>query len=238
MLKMNFTKNIFLLFGAAVVIGCSSGGGGQEPIPTPVTPPSAATLVFPLNSSECTEGTNVTSTQSTITFDWSDSANTDSYQLVLKNLETQSISNYNSNDSEIDITLERGTPFSWYVISKSNSTTQTAQSTTWKFYNAGDAVSSHVPFPAELVAPVMGSAFDPLTTKVNLEWIGSDIDGDITEYDILFGTANPPTSTLNTTTSNVIEADVVSGNTYYWRVITKDGQGNSSNSEIFQFKVN
>lgn len=238
MLKKNPIKNIFLIFGIAGVIGCSSGGGGQEPIPTPVTPPSAATLVFPLNSSECTEGTNVTPTQSTITFDWSDSNNTDSYQLVLKNLETQSISNYYSNISEIDITIDRGTPFSWYVISISNSTSQTATSSTWKFYNAGDAFSSHAPFPAELISPVMGTSFDPLTTKVSLEWQGSDVDNDITGYEIVFGTTNPPSSTLSTTTSNAIDADVISGNTYYWRVVTKDSQNNSSNSEIFQFKVN
>lgn len=235
---MKSIRNFFISISIAIVFSCSSGGGDNGPDPTPVTPPTAATLVFPLNNSECTQGTNVTSTQSTITFDWSDSANTDSYQLVLKNLETQNISNYNSTVSEKDIAIAKGTPFSWYVISKSNNTTQTAQSPTWKFYNAGEAVSSYTPFPADLISPVMGSSFDPVTTKVTLKWEGNDLDNDISGYDILFGTANPPSSNPETTTSTEIEVTVVSGNTYYWRVITKDSQNNSSNSEIFQFKVN
>ena len=228
---------MFLAIGITL-FNCSSGGGDTDPEPTPVIPPTAATLVFPLNNSECTQGTNGTSTQSTVTFDWSDAANTDSYQLVLKNLLTQSITNYNSNVSELDITLAKGTPFSWHIISKSNSTTQTAQSSTWKFYNAGNAISSYAPFPAELVAPNMGTAFDSSVTNVTLDWEGSDIDNDITEYDILFDTSSPPTTKTNTTASSSLNATVQSGNTYYWRIITRDSQNNSSQSEIFQFKIN
>jgi hypothetical protein len=31
---------------------------------------------------------------------------------------------------------------------------------------------------------------------------------------------------------------VTSKNTYYWKIVTKDSQGNSSDSDIFVFKVN
>ncbi len=230
-------KLLFLAIGYTL-LNCSSGGGDNDPDPTPTPPPSAASLVFPLNNSECTQGTNETSTQSTITFDWSDSANTDSYQLVLKNLVTQSISNYNSSVSELDITIAKGTPFSWYIISKANGTSQTAQSATWKFYNAGNAVTSYAPFPAELIAPNMGAALESSVSNVTLDWEGSDIDNDITEYDILFDTTSPPITNLNTTTASTINVTVASGNTYYWRILTRDSQDNSSISEIFQFKVN
>ena len=237
---MKSIKHIIIVLTVTFLYNCSTGGGSDgpgNPNPTPKTP-TPASLVFPLNNSECTEGTNATSTESTISFDWSDADNTDSYQLVLKNLETQSISNYNSTVSEIDITIARGTPFSWYVISKSNSSSQTATSSTWKFYNAGEAVSSYAPFPAELVSPEMGSSFDATTSSIALEWSGSDVDNDIVEYDIFFGTDSPPTTNLDTTTSSTMDVTVESGNTYYWRVVTKDSQNNSSNSEIFQFKVN
>ena len=235
---MKTLYRLLLLVVGLTILNCSGGGGGEDPIPTPVTPPSAATLVFPLNNSECTEGSNITSTQSTISFDWSDAANTDSYQLVLKNLETQSINTYNSNSSALDIAIAKGTPFSWHIISKSNGTTETAQSATWKFYNAGDAITSYAPFPAELVAPSMGANLESSVTNVTLDWVGSDVDNDITEYEILFGTDSPPSTSLGTTASSNWEASVATGNTYYWRVITKDSQNNSSNSEIFQFKVN
>lgn len=237
---MKTLNRILLLTSGFILLNCSSDGSGSgddSPAPNPITPPSAASLVFPTNNSECTEGNNITSTESNITFDWSNSANTDSYQLVLKNLESQVTNNYNSNISEIDVTLLRGVPYSWHVISR-NSGTQTAQSSTWKFYNAGDAITSYAPFPAELIAPTMGTAFEASVTSVTLDWEGNDVDDDITEYEILFGTINPPTASQGTVTDSNIQVNVSSGNIYYWKVITKDSQGNSSTSEIFQFKVN
>lgn len=234
---MEALKHILLFTAVITILSCGSGGGDNTD-PMPVDPPTAASLLFPLNNSECTEGTNITPTQSTISFDWSDSNNTDSYQLVLKNLNSQTSQNYTSTLSDIDITLPRGVPFSWYVISKANGTTQTAQSPTWKFYNAGEATTSYAPFPAELITPVMGTAFESNATSVKLVWNGNDVDDDISEFEVLFGTDNPPSTSKGTTASSNMTVTISTGNTYFWRVITKDGQNNSSNSDIFQFKVN
>lgn len=234
---METLKHILLFTAAITVLSCGSGGGDNTD-PIPVDPPTAVSLQFPLNNSECIEGTNITSTQSTISFDWSDSNNTDSYQLVLKNLNSQTSQNYTSILSDIDIALPRGVPFSWYVISKANGTTQTAQSPTWKFYNAGEASTSYAPFPAELITPEMGTAFESNLTSVQLVWNGNDVDGDITQFEVFFGTDNPPSTSKGTTAESNMTVSVSTGNTYYWRVVTKDGQNNSSNSEIFQFKVN
>lgn len=222
------------------IFGCSSGGGDNPnpgPDPVIIDPPGAASLIFPNENSECNEGTNATSTESDVTFDWNDATNTDSYQLYLKNLDTQTSSNYTSSNSQLTLTILRGTPYSWYVVSK-NSGTKTAQSTTWKFYNAGDAVSSHAPFPAELVSPDMGISLSASTNSVILQWKGSDIDNDIVSYDALFGTANPPTNNQGTTTETNVSVNVTSGTTYYWRILTTDSQNNTSESEVFQFKIN
>lgn len=235
-------KSIIFIMGAialAVMIGCSSGGGDNpNPTPTPVIEaPGAATLVFPSQNSECTEGNNATSTESDVAFDWNDASNTDSYQLYLKNLETQEITNYTTTSSQLTLTILRGTPYSWYVVSK-NAGTKTTQSATWKFYNAGEPVSSHVPFPAELVTPAMGSSLTASTTSVILQWNGSDVDNDIVNYEVLFGTVNPPTNNQSTTTDSNVIVSVASGNTYYWRILTHDSQNNTSQSEVFQFKIN
>ncbi|ULC59194.1 hypothetical protein MBM09_14960 [Flaviramulus sp. BrNp1-15] len=223
-----------------VNINCSSGGGDDSPNPDPdpvvIDPPSASTLAFPEQNSECTEGSNITSTESTITFNWNDSNNTNSYQLFVKNLNTQEIENYTSNVSERSVTILRGTPYSWYVISK-NSGTETAQSPTWKFYNAGEAVSSYAPFPADLIAPALAETFNTSTSSVTLEWFGEDVDNDITEYDVLFGTETTPTNVVTTTSNTSFSADVSSGNIYYWRIITYDDQNNNSESPIFQFTI-
>ena len=230
--------NFILFLGVAVLVlsncsGSDDGGGndgGND------NPPSAATLQFPEQNSECKEGTNVTATKSTISFDWSDAQNATSYQLVLKNLATQSTSTHNATDSNLDLAVDRGTPYSWYVVSK-NAGTQTAQSATWKFYNAGEATTSYAPFPADLVAPNMGVGLSNTTTNVTLQWTGSDIDNDIDNYEVFFGSVNPPTTSLGSTTSTSMQTSVSSGNDYYWKVITTDDVGNSSTSEIFQFRV-
>ncbi|WP_339917220.1 hypothetical protein [Yeosuana marina] len=218
-----------------------SGGGGDDPNPGPdpviVDPPGVATLIFPNENSECTEGTNATSSESDVIFDWNDAANAESYQLYLKNLDTQTTTNYTSSTSQLSVTLLRSTPYSWYVISK-NSGTKTAQSATWKFYNAGEAVSSYAPFPAELESPEMGTGLSASTTSVTLQWKGSDVDNDIVNYDVVFGTANPPTNNQGTTTATNMSVNVTSGTTYYWRILTTDGQNNTSESEVFQFKIN
>tara|TARA_R110000868_G_scaffold720_6_gene5298 strand:+ start:17540 stop:18250 length:711 start_codon:yes stop_codon:yes gene_type:complete len=219
------------------VISCS--GNGDSPVTPPVVidPPGIATLIFPNENSECNEGTNATSTESDVTFDWNDSSNTVSYQLFLKNLDNQVTTNYSSSTSELSITILRGTPYSWYVISK-NSGTKIAQSSTWKFYNAGEALSSYAPFPAELVSPEMGISLSASTNNVLLQWLGSDVDNDILNYDVLFGTTDPPSNIQGSTATTDFSVTVVSGGIYYWRIITNDGQDNSSESEVFQFRVN
>ncbi len=239
-------KSIKYIFGGVVLcifmLNCSSGGGDDTPDPGPdpgpgtINPPSAATLAFPEQNSECTTGSNLTSTESTIVFNWSDASNATSYQLFVKNLNTQNTENYTSNVSERSVTILRGTPYSWYVVSR-NSGTETAQSPTWKFYNAGEAISSYAPFPAELVAPALSAKLEASTTNISLEWNGEDVDDDIETYDVFFGTANPPTEKVSTTSNTNASVNVSSGNTYYWRIITHDQQNNNSESQVFQFSV-
>ncbi|WP_136480299.1 hypothetical protein [Cognatitamlana onchidii] len=235
------TFNIYIVAGLILgssILGCSSS---DSPAPEPeppieVTPPSAATLVFPEENSECTEGSNLTSTESTVLFNWNDADNTDSYQIFVKNLETQTTSNYSSNTSEKSITLLRGTPYSWYVVSKNSSNT-TANSSIWKFYNAGEAVSAHAPFPADIINPIYDQTFPASTTLVTIEWTAEDIDNDIKEYTILLGTTPTPETEEATTGNTSLSISVVAGNTYYWRVITKDEKNNSSESQIFKFNI-
>ncbi len=234
-------KKLSILFITLILLfNCSSGNddGGGTTTPPPVTqPPTAASLTFPDNNQECTTGTDVNANQSSVTFTWQASQNTDSYDLVLKNLDVSSSLTFSSSTNQMPITLFKGTPYSWHVISKSNSVSQTAQSATWKFYNAGDPVQSFAPFPADLVAPNMGANLTGVS-MVTLEWSGSDIDDDIVSYDIYFDTTSPPTMQLGVTqTATTIEATVTTGIAYYWRVVTTDSEGNNSESEIFEFRV-
>ena len=231
-------KNLTTLCYLGIIsIFLSCGGGGKDtPDPVIVNPPTAATLTFPLNNEECNTGESINSTQSKVNFEWNVSTNTTSYTLVIRNLLTNTNFNTNTTSNFSTVTLNKNTPYKWWVVSKNSETTDTAKSSEWKFYNSGDAIKSYAPFPAEVVNPSLGSSIS--VENVTLEWNGSDVDGDIKEYDVYFGTVNPPTELLSTTSTQKIESVVVNqGNTYYWNVITKDNSNNSSTSEIFQFKI-
>ena len=236
-INLGLLSKILPLSLVFLIISC--GGGGDDPGPDPepvVNNPTAATLVFPESNSECTEGSNITATDSTIEFKWSGAMHVDSYSLELKDLSTGSITKKTTSNTKLSLRIKRGTPYSWSVISKSNSTSNTAKSTTSKFYNAGAGTEFYAPFPAELVTPELGSEVEG--TDVNLDWTGSDIDNDIESYDVYFGTSKTPQLySAEIEESFLNNVAITSGKTYYWKVMTKDVTGNISTSEVFKFSV-
>ncbi len=243
--------NIFSIIMLSVFIlgGCSSSGGDDDTPPgnggdddTPSIPdPSAATLVFPEDNTECNTGivNPNDETLSTVTFEWNAANNADSYTVTVTNLNTNNAMFANSSSTEADITIERGTPYSWFVTSRAQGTSSTAESATFRFYNEGPGIENYAPFPAEAVQPGRGENFESGTSSVDLEWSGADIDGDIEEYEVFFGTAPDPTDSLGVVSGTSLDdVAVMDGTIYYWQVITRDSFGNSSSSEIFSFRIN
>jgi len=227
------------LIGIALLLVSCGGGDSPPPEPPPpvvVTPPSAATLVFPDNNTECNEGTVVNESQSTVLFQWNASQNTDTYEVNLRNLDNNNTAKTNASTNEALITLLRGTPYEWFVVSKANGTNVVATSASWKFYNQGPGVENYAPFPAEVVSPARGSSVGA-TGTITLEWTGSDVDNDLADYDIYFDTSSSPTTLLGTTEETSMDASITANTVYYWRVVSRDSQGNTSQSEIFEFRV-
>jgi len=225
---------IVIAFALVIIAGCSKKNN-----PASAPAPVAATLTFPAQNSACTTGTVISTTQSTIVFTWNSATNADSYEIDIKNLLTGSISTQTITTNQYTATLLRDTPYSWYVVSKSNSSATTATSAVWKFYNAGVGTISHPPFPADALNPTFAQNVTATGGTVKLSWTGVDPDNDIAGYDIYFGTsATPALSKANITDMFLNGVAVTSGVTYYWKVITKDSQGNTSDSGTFQFKVN
>lgn len=234
-MKINIS-NIKIAFLALIFLSC--GGGSDDPAPEePVIPPSIASLIFPEDNTECNEGTIISETESSVTFRWNPADNADSYTLTVRNLIEGTTQSVNTNTNQQTVTIKRATPFSWSVISRSNQTTQTASSETWRFYNAGTTISSYAPFPAELVSPEMGSSV--ASGDVTLVWNGEDIDDDIDSYDVYLDTTNPPqTKIVSEITTNSLTANLNSNTVYYWYVFSRDSQNNTSTSEIFEFRTN
>jgi len=228
---MKFRILIILLFFLTNV-GCQKG---EKTNPQP----EKAILVFPNDNTICVEGTIISNTESSINFTWNSSTNTESYEFSIKNLITGTSINKIVNTPNIEIILLRNTPYSWFVSSRNTKNSSVAKSDTWKFYNSGPGVISYSPFPAEIISPKKDQTVQAISGNINLEWKGSDVDGDIINYDIYLGTTNTP-SIFNSkiTSSSLTNVAVKTNTTYYWKVITRDSKGNLSDSGLNQFMVN
>ncbi len=224
-------KYLYPIFSMLVLIGC---GGDDAP-----SVPGEASLVFPDENSECTTGVSVNDNQSQVTFQWAASTNTDSYTLRVVNLNTNAPQTISTAATSASLAIAKGAPFSWTVTSSNTNSSQTTTSESWLFYNAGSQ-TSYAPFPAQLVSPVSGSTVQrDIANEVLLSWTGADVDNDLDNFQVLFSDQNPPTTEAGTTAPSVTELSVtVNADTvYYWRVITTDLEGNTSDSGVFEFRV-
>jgi hypothetical protein len=201
--------------------------------------PGAATLVSPANNEPCTTGIILSDTESKIYLSWNAAVNAESYEITLTNLLDKAQKTQVSSTTNIELTLKRNTPYSWYVTSKSSKSPVTTKSSIWKFYNPGLGTSSFPPYPAEIISPTLGQKVTAINGKLTLQWRGLDTDNDILNYDVYFGTSNAPgilqSKLFETSLANVV---VNPATTYYWKVITRDAKGNTSDSGTFQFITN
>lgn len=216
-----------------------SKGPDDLPEPKDIIPaPAKAVLISPLNNDVCNTGNITSNTESAVTFSWNASANSESYDLTYKNLETSASITVSTDKTVASVTLLRNTPYSWYVTAKSTKTTETSASEVWKFYNAGAGITSYAPYQAELLSPIFGEEVSAVNGKISLSWKGTDADNDILNFTVYFGTdANPPLFKSDVTSNSISDIPVESAKTYFWKVITTDRKGNTSGSPVYKFTV-
>ncbi|MBT8296848.1 MAG: hypothetical protein KJO52_00810 [Maribacter sp.] len=221
---------LLVLFGV-LLIGCKKKSSPKSP--------EIAVLVFPNKNSECTTGRDINPSTSEVEFQWMASNHTESYELRVTNLNTNITQIVSTAAISAKLPIAKGEPFSWFVRSLNTLVTETAISETWRFYNAGFQ-TTYAPFPAEVIFPKNGaSVFKDINNEVSLEWEGADVENDIEGYELYLSPTTPPEILIASPSSNENSAkvSVTSDTTYYWKIITKDSEGNSSDSGIFTFKV-
>jgi hypothetical protein len=214
---------------------CSKGGG-----PADVPQPGQAALVSPANNATCLTGNSIDTGKPSVSFSWQSAANADMYDLVVKNLNNAQQNVYSVSGLSKDLVLSKAQPYSWYVVSKSVKTTATSQSAVWKFYVAGNATSSYAPFPATIIAPAPNAVVpsvgsDPVT--VMFQWSATDVDNDIAFYTIYLDDKNATTIVNAAVTGSTMTLSLLPYKTYYWRVITTDAAGNTSDSGVYSFSI-
>ena len=239
-------KQIIYLFITLFLVSCGGGGdddgGGPPPPPPTPDPPSAANLSAPSNNDVCQTGTSISDTQSNVSFSWTASAYTDTYDLKITNLNNNQITNKNDLTSiNTSVTLDKANPYSWQITSKNSESTQVATSSTWKFYLSGTGETSYAPFPADLKSPQSGSTVARNSEgKVKLTWTGSDPDTSsglkYTVYIDKTDGKQSPNDSHKELESNELEVSLESETIYYWRIMTTDGS-NSSYSSVYTFRT-
>ena len=240
-----------IIFGISLLILSLGCGKKNSPItePAPVVPPiipppstgltTKSILLLPAKNEVCYTGVVQSSTMSKVTFKWTAGESVESYMITVKNLHNSNSFIQNSlTTNETTMTLDRNIPYSWFVKTKSKlNNGEIFESETWKFFNAGDGVTKYAPYPAELIFPLKKQSVTPSNGTVTLTWNTDDPDGDLVDYDIYISTSAIPALFLSKYTSNAYRAGVSSGNKYYWKIVSRDSYGYTSESDIHEFSV-
>lgn len=229
------TKFYRLTLAASTILllwACSK----DNPPPDPEVP----TLVAPLNEEACLDGKSLNDTQSSVTFKWNEAVFAQSYQVVVTNLATNSESVFAATSNALDITLSKEEPYKWKVIAEGEEGTTPAESESWKFYLVGNPKINYAPFPAELVSPRSGATISPSDGQITASWNCSDIDGDLTSYQVYLDNTDASTLVMEINheqATTEAQLDVELNQTYYWKVVAIDANGNRSNSGVYSFRT-
>jgi hypothetical protein len=104
----------------------------------------------------------------------------------------------------------------------------------------GREVVTYSPFSAEIISPRFAQIINAAGGTINLTWKGSVVSPDIiTNYDVYLGTTNSPVKIGSAITDSFLNNVAIASNTtYLWEVVTRDIYGNTSDSGLYQFKIN
>ncbi|SHL40987.1 glycoside hydrolase family 78 protein [Flavobacterium saccharophilum] len=225
---------IYLLIFGFSLISC---GGGDDPVTEEKNvAPSVPSLVGPVDNKLCTN--NVVEFQWGISADENKDAVTYQIQVAKDNAFAQIVNTVDEiAANNTSFTLEKNTAYYWRVKATDSKKASSDYSATFKFYTAGNAFVNHLPFAPNLVQPVINTTVAGITAT--LKWTATDVDtADILNYDVYFGTANPPTTKIMENNSSVsVDVTLEPVKEYFWRVVVKDNKGGEAVGQVWTFKT-
>nr|WP_294949607.1 hypothetical protein [uncultured Mucilaginibacter sp.] len=224
---------VYLALMVVLFIGACGKGGSPGPGPKPAET-IEINLTSPAQNELCTTGQIISDSQSKITFNWQAVSGASSYIVVIEDLLSHDATFDTVSTTSSSRILKRNNPYSWRVVSKIAS--NIAQSKAWRFYNAGVVTTGYAPYPAVAYSPFQGENVYN-TSTLYLQWQGNAVDNNIKNYDVYFGTTTSPPLYLKETNATSTNSITVDKTTYYWKVITRDTNGNTSESQLYQFTV-
>ena len=224
-------RKFLILTAGLLLTGCSKDD-------TPKVP-GAVSLVFPENNSECIAGISRSETTSEVEFVWQAAAHATRYELTVTRIGSGIFENVTTSNTRTSLVIDKGAPYSWQVTARNSSGEEGPPSASWQFYNAGSE-TTYPPFPAVIKSPGSGESITPdKSGEVLLLWSGADADADLAEFEVHFGTSAQSLVLQATLTSGQTSypVPVVSGTIYFWEILSRDAEGNTSRSGIYSFRV-
>ncbi|MBM7559998.1 fibronectin type III domain-containing protein [Marinitoga litoralis] len=191
-------------------------------------PPLKPYNPYPQNNSEIT--------LSNITLSWESSdpdGDTVYYDVYFGDKLTQELIAQKLTKKEYTISnLIEGTYY-WYVKAYDDKG-NISKSDLWVFTVKKISGENNPPLKPTLLEPANNSENIPI--NVNLKWSCSDPDGDTLTYDIYIEKepilSIPKEINYTQTSYNII---LEPGQTYYWKIVAKDGKGGEKSSDIYSF---
>jgi hypothetical protein len=234
-MKKNIYFTLLLVAFAIILTGCSN----EPEVAAIDAVRNPALLIYPKSSIGCEElnatavsaGNNV---DAQIDFVWEDVEYADTYQFILKNETTGEITEKNISSTNFSILVDKRTQYSWTVRSVSYDDNIAIPSEEVNFYVQSGLEVSNPPYRAKALSPKRGSHLT--ANSINLNWIADDADEDIVSYEVYMDNSFPPTTKILTTTGTSTNVSLGVDDIYFWKVKTIDSRGNTSHSEVFQFR--
>ena len=213
-------KGTLLVILAIALLSCE---GKFEPH-NPIT--GTINLSSPLDKELCLDGEKQNDDSLDIPFTWETEDAFDQYRVEVTNSATNTRTDVTVSAKEAVVNLAPGTQYTWKVVGITNDGEVTSDQT-WSFYSQGIPQFGYIPYPAKI------TVVDNSNNTIDLQWQTTDTDNNITGYDIYFGTDDPPPLFgENNTETLLTNIPITTGATYYINVVTKDADGNSSESKI------
>lgn len=222
------TNLVFLLASVPLtLISC------KDPIPDP----EQTVLILPEDNTSCLYVSQSSSTAS-VDFSWQEAQFTDEYIIVVKNITTEEETTSRTLNTSIRLTLSRGVPYQWKVITVSDLSSVETLSRSFSFYLEGQQQRNYLPFPARLLSPQLDEVVSLSNGQYNFSWQGEDLDNDLSYYTLLIGTSADVLNEIATDiTASSISVALNSGEVYFWQVISYDQNGNSTKSLTTRFET-
>jgi len=204
---MKTNRILLLVVAALTLLGC------KDPIPDP----EQTVLILPEDNTSCLYVSQSSSTAS-VDFSWQEAQFTDEYLVVVKNLTTEEETTSRTLNTSIRLTLTRGVPYQWKVVTVSELSSVETSSRSFSFYLEAQQQRNYCQY--------------------NFSWQGEDLDNDLSHYTISIG-ASP--DVLNEIATDITvsshNASLNAGEVYFWQIISYDENGNNTKSLINRFET-